>query len=237
MTAGGRPAPTRWLSRLVGAILVGWLVVYNVMRLAGSNPADAAWPSLAIGAGAALVLLGLGALAIGLPGVGRLLGGAPPAEITPPARRDAAQRTALTMAWPALGVAAVASIAVGAYLIVHALRESDGARPSATILILTAWNVLAGLWLGDEALRARRGDVDGLDSAVLGCVLTAVLAGVGLSRSLFEPGEMVLIVLAGAAGALTSYAVWRLRGGSGMPLGAILVTIVAALSLVLPLAV
>ena len=72
------------------------------------------------------------------------------------------------------------------------MRTDDG-RPSATVLILTAWNVLAGLWLGDEAIRSRRGEVDGLDSVVLGCLLTAVLAAVGISRDLLEPAQVVLI--------------------------------------------
>ena len=108
-------------------------------------------------------------------------------------------------------------------------------RPAATILILTAWNVLAGLWLGDESIRSRRGEVDGLDSAVLGCLLTAVLAAVGISRNLAEPGQVVLIAAAGVAGALTSYAVWRLRGSTGAPVGAALVAIVAGLCIALPL--
>ena len=235
MTAGGRPAPRRWLSRLVGAVLIGWLVVYNVMRLAGSSPADAAWPSLAIGAAAALVLVGLGTLAMGLPGMSRVADPRGTAEIPPPAARDDAQRRAIALAWPALGALAVVAIVVGAYLIGDALGEDTG-RPSATVLILTAWNVLAGLWLGDEAIRSRRGEVDGLDSAVLGCILTAVLAAVGLSRNLVEPAQMILIAVAGVAGALTSFAVWRLRGSSGAPVGAGLVAIVAGLCVALPLA-
>ena len=235
MTAGGRPAPRRWLSRLVGAVLIGWLVVYNVMRLAGSSPADAAWPSLAIGAAAALVLVGLGTLAMGLPGMSRVADPRGTAEIPPPAARDDAQRRAIALAWPALGALAVVAIVVGAYLIGDALGEDSG-RPSATVLILTAWNVLAGLWLGDEAIRSRRGEVDGLDSAVLGCILTAVLAAVGLSRNLVEPAQLVLIAVAGVAGALTSFAVWRLRGSSGAPVGAGLVAIVAGLCVALPLA-
>jgi hypothetical protein len=235
VTARGRPAPRRWLSRLVGAVLIGWLVVYNVMRLAGSTPADAAWPSLAIGAAAALVLVGLGTLAMGLPGMSRLADPRGTAEIPPPSGRTYAQHRAISLAWPALGVLAVIAIVVGASLLVDALGKDEG-RPAATVLILTAWNVLAGLWLGDEAIRSRRGEVDGLDSAVLGCLLTAVLAAVGLSRNLVEPAQVVLIAAAGVAGALTSFAVWRLRGSGGAPVGAGLVAIVAGLCIVLPLA-
>jgi hypothetical protein len=234
VTAGGRPAPRRWLSRLIGAVLIGWIVVYNVMRLAGSTPADAAWPSLAIGAVAALVLVGLGTLAMGLPGMSRLADPRSTVEIPAPGARSEAQRRAISLAWPALGALAVIAIVVGAWLLTDAVGKDEG-RPAATVLILTAWNVLAGLWLGDEAIRSRRGEVDGLDSAVLGCLLTAVLAAVGLSRSLVEPGQVVLIVAAGVAGALTSFAVWRLRGSGGAPLGAALVVIVAGLCLALPL--
>ena len=176
MTTSGRPAPRRWLSRLIGAVLIGWIVAYNVMRLAGSTPADAAWPSLAIGAAAALALVGLGTLAMGLPGMSRLADPRGTAEIPAPAGRSDAQRRAIGLAWPALGVLAGIAVVVGAYLLIDALRQGEG-RPSATVLILTAWNVLAGLWLGDESIRSRRGEVDGLDSAVLGCLLTAVLAG------------------------------------------------------------
>jgi hypothetical protein len=232
--ASRRPAPWRWLSRLIGAVFIGWIVVYNVMRLAGSSPADAAWPSLAIGAAAALVLVGLGTLAMGLPGMSRLADPRGTAEIPLPAGRSDAQRRAIGLAWPALGVLAVIAIVVGAYLIIDALRQGGG-RPAATVLILTAWNVLAGLWLGDESIRSRRGEVDGLDSAVLGCLLTAVLAAVGISRNLAEPAQVILIAAAGVAGALTSYAVWRLRGSTGAPVGAALVAIVAGLCIALPL--
>jgi hypothetical protein len=235
VTTGGRPAPRRWLSRLIGAVLIGWIGVYSVMRLAGSSPADAALPSLAIGAAAALVLVGLGTLAMGLPGMSRLADPRGTAEIPPPGGRTDAQRWAIALAWPALGALALIAIAVGVYLLVDALGKDEG-RPAATVLILTAWNVLAGLWLGDESIRSRRGEVDGLDSAVLGCLLTAVLAAVGLSRSLVEPAQLILIVAAGVAGALTSYAVWRLRGSAGAPLGAGLVAIVAGLCIALPLA-
>ena len=221
MTAGRRPAPRRWLSRLIGAVLIGWVVVYNVMRLAGSSPADAAWPSLAIGAAAALVLVGLATLAHGPSGHVAARRPPRPAEIPPPAGRSDAQRGAIGLAWPALGVLAVVAIVVGASLLDRLPCATDDGRPSATVLILTAWNVLAGLWLGDEAIRSRRGEVDGLDSAVLGCLLTAVLAAVGISRDLLEPAQVVLIALAGVAGALTSYAVWRLQGSTGAPVGAV----------------
>ena len=187
MTAAsaGRPPRSRWLSRLIGAVLVGWLVVYNVMRLAGSSPADAAWPSLAIGAAAALVLVGLGTLAMRppaasgrvLPTPGRPRSPRPPgAPTTPSATRSPSPGR------PSAALA-IAALAVGAYLADRWFSATTAGR-AATVLILAAWNVLVGLWLGDEAIRSRRGEADGLDSAVLGCILTAVLAAVGFSRDL-----------------------------------------------------
>ncbi len=56
-------------------------------------------------------------------------------------------------------------------------------------------------------------------------------------RDLVESTQMVLIVLAGVSGGLVALALWRLRGARGAPLGAIGVVLVAALSLILPLAV
>ncbi len=109
-----------------------------------------------------------------------------------------------------------------------------GDRPKTTI-ILALWNVLVGLWLGDEAMRLRRGEPDGIESIVLGCSLTAVLAGVGYSRDLARPGQVALIILTAVAGALVAVAVWRLQGARGFPVSAVGVVIVAALSLILPI--
>jgi hypothetical protein len=63
-----------------------------------------------------------------------------------------------------------------------------------------------------------------------------VLAGVGLSRDLVPAGQIVLIGLAALAGCLVGLAVWRLRGAHGPPVSAAGVVVVAALSLILPLA-
>ena len=71
---------------------------------------------------------------------------------------------------------------------------------------------------------------------MLGCGLTAVLAGVGLSRDLTEGAQVVLILLSGVAGVLCGLVAWRLQGARGLPLAAIAVIAVAALSLILPLA-
>lgn len=236
MTTERRPSSgSRTLSWLIGSVAVGWLVVYNAMRLAGSNPADAAWPSLGIGAVVGLAAFGAGLLVVRRRAASGRPVGRGAIEIPTPSELDQGQTRMISLAWPALGVLAAAALGLGAYLAVDWLGTEADDRPATTI-ILAAWNVLAGLWLGDEALRLRRGEADGVESVVLGCALTAVLAGVGLSRELSEGAQVVLIILAGVAGTLCGLLVWRLQGSRGAPLGAIAVAIVAVLSVILPLA-
>lgn len=224
---------SRLLSWLTGCVVVGWLAIYNVMRIGGSSPSGAAWPSFAAGAAAGVAVFGGGVLIRRrLAASGRVLRPGP-VGIPSPSEMDAAQRDAVRLAWPPLAALALAALAVGAYLAVDWFSDS-GVRAKTTI-ILAAWNVLVGLWLGDEALRLRRNEADGIESIVLGCTLTAVLAGVGLSRGLAEPGQIALIVLTAVAGGLVSLAVWRLQGARGVPAGAVGVVIVAVLSLILPL--
>lgn len=235
MTAGGTAGPplSRLLSWLAGCALAGWFVVYNAMRIAGSNPSDAALPSLLIGAAAGVAVFAAGLLVLRrLAAAGRVV--APgPVEIPDASRLEPAQRDAMTFAWPALAALAGVALLAGAWLVGDWYAQDADAR-AMTTLILGAWNVLAGLWLGDEALRLRRLDPDGIESVPLGCGLTAVLAGVGWSRDLIAPAQVVLIVLAGVAGCLVALAVWRLRGARGAPAGAAGVVAVAALALILP---
>jgi hypothetical protein len=237
VTTERRPSPpaSRPLSWLVGCVVVGWVIVYNVMRLAGSTPAGAAWLSLGIGGAAGVVAFALGlAVARRLEASGRVVHRGPLA-VPSPSEMEPAQRDAIRLAWPALAALAGVALVLGLYLGADWLG-ADPADRATTTIILAAWYVLVGLWLGDEALRLRRLEAEGIDSLVLGCALTAVLAGVGLSRDLAEAAQVVVILLAGTAGVLTGIAVWRLQGARGAPLGAIAVAIVAALSLILPLA-
>lgn len=229
------PPASRLATWLVGCVAVGWLVVYNLLRIGGSSPSDAALPALGAGATAGLVAFGAGYLVLRrLAASGRVV---TPGhrEIPSPSEMDQAQRDSLKLAVPALGLLSIAALAVGAYLAVDWFGDDSGGRPTTTI-VLAAWNILAGLWLGDETLRLQRGEAEGIESVPLGCGLTAVLAGVGLSRDLAESAQLVLIVLGGVAGGLVALAVWRLRGAHGLPVGAIGVVVVAALSAILPLA-
>lgn len=228
------PPLSRMLTWLVGCLAVGWLAVYNALRIGGSSPSDAAFPSLAVGGA-----IGIVAFAIGLLGMRRLAASgrvlrSGPVALPSPAEMDQPQRDALRLAWGPLGALALTALGVGAYLGSNWLADDPGARAKTTA-ILAAWNVLVGLWLGDEALRLRRTEVEGIESIMLGCTLTAVLAGVGLSRGLAEPGQIALIVLTAIAGALVALAIWRLQGARSVPVGAIGIVVVAALSLILPL--
>lgn len=237
MSAERRAGPTgsRVISWLLGSALVGWVVVYNAMRLAGSSPADAAWISLAVGAaGGVGVFLLLVLAGRRLAASGRVLHRGP-LEVPAPGALDPAQRDAARLASLGLGALAIVALAVGSYLAADWALSRPGERATTT-LILAAWNVLAGIWLGDEAVRLRRLEADGIDAAELGCILTAVLAGVGLSRDTIPPAQVTLIVLSGVAGALAGLLVWRLQGARGVPGGAIAAGAVAVLALVLPLA-
>jgi hypothetical protein len=222
------------VSWLIGCVVIAWLVVYNAYRLSGSTPRNAAWPSLGIGIAVGLVVFALGLLAVRrLAASGRVV--APtPVETPSPGRLTDEQRGALAVAWPVLGVFAAVAVVFGIVLLADWLG-SEGPRGSSK-LILAGWDILIGLWIADEAVRLRRGEADGVESLVLACALTALLAGVGLSRDMFGPVQAVLIVLAGAAGGVIGYAVWRLQGSRGIPLGAVVAVIVALLSLIVPLA-
>lgn len=226
----GSPGPS-WL---LGTMLIGWVVVYNAMRFAGSSPRSAAWISLAIGGVAGLAVFGAGVLAVRrLAAAGRVVHrGA--IEIPSPGRLSSDQRDAVRIAAVTLAALAAVALVVGVLLGADYLSTDAGDRSVATA-VLAAWDVLVGIWLGDEALRLRRGEAEGIESVGLGCGLTAVLAGVGLSRDLLEPGHVALIVLAGLAGAAAGAVVWRLQGARGLPGGAIMAGLVAIAALVLPL--
>ena len=230
----GRAPLSRLAGWLVGCAVGGWLIVYNLMRIDGSSPASAAAPALVIGIIAGVVVFAIGLL------VGRWMARSgrvlrpEPVEIPSPSELDDEQRRTLTWAWPALGALAVVALLVGAYLAVDWLGTDPGDR-GITTLILAAWNILVGLWIGDEAIRLRRDEAEGIESLPLGCGLTAILAAVGFSRDLVPTGQLTLIVLAGVAGGLAGYAIWRLQGSRGVPISAIGTVLVAVLSLVLPL--
>lgn len=231
--AGAREHGAHPLSWLVGCVLAGWLIVYNVMRLTGSSPAGSAWISLAVGGAAGLVAFAAGYLILRrMAASGRVLR-AHPGEVPPPAALDATQRRLVTLTWPLLGLLALAALVMGVALGADWFGAAADDR-AVTLLVLAAWNLLVAAWVGDEALRLQRGEADGIDSVALGAALTAVLAGVGHTRDYIPAGQTALIIIAGLAGAAAALLVWRLRRTATPPVAAPLVVIVAVLSLVLP---
>jgi hypothetical protein len=234
--AGALPPPGKLVSWLITAVLLGWLVVYNVLRFGGDDPADAAGPSLMIGAAAGVAVLAVWIVVRRrLVESGRLHPDRAPDEIPAPEQMDDAQRRTLTLMWPLIGLLALASMAVGVLMALDWWDTPADERSLAKV-IMAVWFVASGAWLVYEAQAVRRMDAEGIDSVALAAVLTAVLAGVSLSRDIVPSGQVVLIILGGVVGAGCYTAVWRLTGSRGLPLGAAGALVAAALAIILPLA-
>lgn len=232
-TARGDHRTAHPVSWLVGCVLVGWVIVYNILRFAGSTPAGAVWISLAVGGVLGAAAFG-GAVLLSrrMAASGRVLHQAGD-EVPDPAQMDDRQRSVARLAAPALAVVAAVALFMGVALGADWFGAESDDR-ATTLIILAAWNLLVAFWFGDEALRSYRLEVEGLEAVALGAALTAVLAGVGLSRDYLVGGQVALIVVAGIGGAVASYVIWRLRGARHLPFGAVAVLIVAALSVALP---
>jgi hypothetical protein len=107
------PHPVSWF---IGSVLAGWLIVYNILRISGQGPSEAAWISLAVGGG-------LGALAFGgavlvsrrLAAAGRVVRHSP-ADIPAPADMGEAQRRWTRLTAPLLGALAAVALVLGAAL-------------------------------------------------------------------------------------------------------------------------
>ncbi len=233
MSVAGQGGLSRIAGRTVAAAVIGWAVVYSVLRIQGDEPDQAAWPALVIG-GTAGVVLYLAGLAI----VRRVRGQEPArvAQAVPgPGRLSEDQRETLRIAAFALAALALSALLIGAV----ELGDWIGTTPDdrgVTPLVLGGWNVLFALWCGDVAQRAWRMDGEDLDSIPLGAALTAVLAGLGISRGLFVPGQVALAAVAGVCGAVVGLAAWRVAGSRGAPVVAIVAFGVAVLAIALPLA-
>jgi hypothetical protein len=143
-------------------------------------------------------------------------------------------RELVRLLWPMLLGVAVISAAVGAAVALHWLGLG-GAIPKSELLV-TVWDAVLAVWLLDEALRARQLVFDGIEALYFGCLLTAVLASIGIARNFVAGGQVVLIVAAGIAAAGIGVMTWRLSGGRLIPVSAIIAVVVAGLSLVIPLA-
>ena len=229
MTEDARPSLGRLVGWLVGAVVVGWAIVYNILRLGGDSP-EASWQeSLIIGGLAGAAVFAIAYLIM------RRTGFARRAETVPgPGELDDAQRDAARVAAFAVAGFGVVSLAMGVVLAIDFISVA-GDRWLWTSLILGGWNLVAGLWAADELMRLRALDLGGVDSAVLVSAMSSVLAGVGLARELFPVGQVILIVVAGIAGAAGGLVAWRATGARWAPFGSIVAVLVAAGSLVLAL--
>jgi hypothetical protein len=230
-------APERHLlahlaSWLIAGAVIGWLALYTLLRLFGDNPNDAAAPAL-IGA-----VFGVTA-AVGVVYWARSVeaGGRPISRRrirkADPTRMSARDRELVRLVWPALfGVAAIAAM-IAIVLLIHWFGI-HGARPKSTLL-MAIWDLVLAAWLFDEGQRVREFVFEGLDSLFFGCLLTMVLASIGISRSVVSGGQVILIVAAGVAAAAIGMLSWRLAAGRFVPVAAIIGIAVAALSLIAPL--
>ncbi|MFN8108806.1 MAG: hypothetical protein U0Y82_03040 [Thermoleophilia bacterium] len=215
------------LSRGIGFVFVGWLVVYNILRLRGDNPAEAWKPGLLVGG-----LLGLAAFGAAEV-VGRRLSAAGRVAMR---RRtvvsgtlDDRQADAVGLASKVLLGAAVVAAVVALIDLVHFASGSH----ALGMVVIILWNLVFAGWAADEALRMRRHQLDGLETVYFGSLLTAAMAGVALSRNIVQPAQVVLVLVAGVTGMALGLAGWRLGGGRGAPLAtaAALVVTLATLAL------
>lgn len=233
MDAGPRQRPPQLSqsgSWLVACVVIGWLVVYNILRLTGDTPAQAAFPGLLVGGTAGLLVFIGGFVAVRrLVAAGRVVGRRPTVVS---GTFDDQQRDALRIAAVAmLFAAAVAAVTAVAELVDY--LGIDGDRPIGTV-VLIAWNVVFAIWVVDEGIRVRRSLVDGVETVYFGCLLTVVLAAVGMSRGLVEVLQVFLALAAGVAALTVGMAVWRLGGARGVPLAMIGAVAVTVGSLALP---
>jgi hypothetical protein len=217
---------------VIGAV-VGWFVAYEILRFGGDSPNEAALPALwtggVIGAlvGAAFVVLARRAEASGRAiGFRRMR----KADIT---RMTATDREIVRWVWPILfgaaGIIALVAIVIGIHwLTLH------GARPKSSILMVV-WDLVVAAWIFDEGRRLRDYVFEGIDALLFGCLLTMVLASIGISRNVIVAGQVVIIVAAAVAAATIGIVGWRVAGGRYVPVATILAVAVAGLCLIAPL--
>jgi hypothetical protein len=256
------PRPVSWV---ITAIVVGWLIVYNGLRIAGDSPHRAAVIAIAPGIALGLGLFGLGffvrramlrrgrlpvrgnavlnrAMGVFVFGVAyfawkwlRGSGEAPtrPTDALGP-QQLAERRAVLRVAGAFVALAGAVAIVVGIVLGADWFHLSPAQR-STTKAALAIWDIVMGIWFAAETAQMFNAKDDGLDSVALGAVLTAVLGGVALSRSMFPPAQVVLILVTGTAAVACEVALWRFRHSGGPVAAAMVTAAVTALALIIPL--
>ena len=228
-------APGRLISWFITAVLVGWVVVYNVVRVAGSTPADAALPSFLIGAAIGIVVLVIAVFVRKrLIESGRLHPVDAEADVPDPAAVTPDQRRVISATWPIIAVAAVVQLATGLWMLFDWQGTPALVRATAE-LIMAIWFIFAALWMGWESRNLRDMDAGGIDSVALGALLTTVLAGVGISRQFVTGMQVITVIVAGVASVVAYWVVWYLVRRRGVPSMAIIAGLIALASLLLPL--
>lgn len=230
-----RLAPGRLFSWILSAVLIGWVVVYNVMRVAGGTPAGVALTSFIIGAIAGLVVLGAGIwIRSRLIDSGRIHPVDPEMEIPGPANMTPSQRSLMGALWPVVAVAAGVQVVAAVTLFLDWRGTPEFTRATAE-LIMAVWFIFAGLWMAWEANNLRDFDAGGLDSISLGALLSTVIAGVAISREFSTTLSIITVLVAGVLAVLAYWSVHRLTRDRGVPWMAITAGLIALASLLIPL--
>lgn len=230
-----RLAPGRLVSWVLSAVLIGWVVVYNVMRVGGGTPAGVALPSFIIGAIAGVIVLALGVWLRGrLIDSGRIHPIDPEVEIPSPSAMTPSQHGAVRIDFMITAVAAAVQLVYAVLLFVD-WRGTPSATRATAELIMAVWFAFAGIWMGWEANALRESDAGGLDSVALGALLGTVLAGVAITRDFATTFSVITVLVAGAAAVLAYWGVWRLTRDRGLPWMAITAGVIVLASLLIPL--
>lgn len=229
------PRPGRLISWLISAVLVGWVVVYNVMRVAGGTPAGVALTSFVIGVGGGIVVLIIGLIIRRrLINAGRIHPVDAEAEIPAPGAMDDDQRRVLGAIWPVVAAAAAVEMVCGIWMLADWNGTPSMVRATAEV-VMAGWFIFAAIWMGWEAKNLRNMDAGGIDSVALGALLTTVLAGVGITRHFATGMQVLTVIVVGLTAVAAYWLVWFLVRRRGVPSMAILAGLIALASLLLPL--
>ena len=225
----------RLVSWGLSAILIGWVVVYNAMRVAGGTPAGVALTSFIIGAIAGLAVLGIGMwVRTRLIDSGRIHPVDPEVEIPGPGQMNPGQLQVMRLVWPATAVAAGVQLLAAVLMFLDWRGTSEFTRATAE-LIMAAWFIFAAIWMAWEANNLREMDAGGVDSVALGALLSTVLAGVAVAREFSTTIAVVTVIVAGVASVLAYLAVHRLTRDRGIPWMAGTAGVIVLASLLIPL--
>ncbi len=225
----------RLISWVITAVLVGWVVVYNVVRIDGSTPASAALPSFITGAVIGMVVLVIGVYVHkALVDRGRLHPVDPEADVPEPSAVTPDERRVIGAMWPMVAAAAAVQLATGLWMLFDWQGTPDTIRATAE-LVMAIWFIFAAVWMGWEAKNLRNMDAGGIDSVALGALLTTVLAGVALSRHFVTGMQVITVIVVGITSVVAYWLIWYLVRRRGVPSMAIMAGIITAASLLLPI--